>query len=229
LYLYKKEMYDSFRFKFDGIEDIEQNYSQCMQDMFVLSALNGKRNGKFLEIGAFMAKFISNTYLLERNFDWNGISIDIERSSAQSFVGDGRTAKFILSDALVLDYEKILSENFENKRVDYLQIDIEPNINTLSCLKLIPLDKYRFSVITYEHDHYDPQTSTEINDMVRDESRRILKENGYVLVAGNLSNIDQNEMEDWFLDGQYFSEEVINKFKRKEDTTLPSHLYMLGV
>jgi len=227
MYLYKKEMIKSFKFQFNGIEKVRQSYSQCLQDMFVLSALNGMENGTFLEIGAFQASFISNTLLLERYFGWSGVSIDIDISAQHSFSNEGRTAKFILGDALKLDYQKILEENFGNKRVDYLQIDIEPNINTLECLKLIPLNEYRFSVITFEHDHYDPNTSKDINDMVQNESRKILKNNGYILVAGNISNMDENEMEDWYLDGKYFSKTVINNFKRKEDTTIPSHLYMM--
>jgi len=39
------------RYSFDGYEVIEKNYSQVFQDIFVLSILNGKKKGTFLEIG----------------------------------------------------------------------------------------------------------------------------------------------------------------------------------
>ena len=38
-----------------------------MQDIFVLSMLNGKKNGVYVEIGADQPRVISNTYLLENN------------------------------------------------------------------------------------------------------------------------------------------------------------------
>ena len=64
MFLYKKNMYNSFKYKFDGLENIEQSYSQCLQEMFVLASLNGKQKGTYLEIGANQPVFINNTYLL---------------------------------------------------------------------------------------------------------------------------------------------------------------------
>ena len=69
---YKKEKLERLKFKFDGIEEISENFSQAYQDMFVLSMLDGKRNGYYLEIGAFDGISLSNTYLLEKN--WMGWS-----------------------------------------------------------------------------------------------------------------------------------------------------------
>ncbi len=53
--------------------------------MFVLSMLNGKKNGTYLEIGAGSYYYGNNTYLLEKSFDWNGISIDINESLSIDF------------------------------------------------------------------------------------------------------------------------------------------------
>jgi len=47
--------------------------SQIRQDLFVLSALNFKKNGYFVEFGATNGIDLSNTWLLEKSFDWNGI------------------------------------------------------------------------------------------------------------------------------------------------------------
>ncbi|MGV7222709.1 MAG: FkbM family methyltransferase [Nitrospinales bacterium] len=47
--------------------------SQLCQDIFVLTELNFKQNGYFVEFGASNGIDLSNTYLLEKEFNWNGI------------------------------------------------------------------------------------------------------------------------------------------------------------
>jgi hypothetical protein len=205
-------MYNDFKFPFDGLENIEQSYAQCLQDMWALSALNGKRNGSFLEIGAYHPTFISNTYLLEKYFNWSGVSIDYDPNVEPQFREAGRTAKFITADATKLDYNEILSE-FPSNKLNYLQIDVEPNIQSLNCLKLIPFDKYKFSTISFEHDHYSKETTKEYNDAIRKESEEILESYGYVAVAKNIENLGGDEFESWWLLKEDFDEETINKFK----------------
>ena len=47
--------------------------AQLWQDLFVLSELEFKRNGFFVEFGAANGIDLSNTYLLEKEFNWTGI------------------------------------------------------------------------------------------------------------------------------------------------------------
>lgn len=47
--------------------------SQLGQELFVLSQLEFERNGFFVEFGATNGRDLSNTYLLEKDFGWNGI------------------------------------------------------------------------------------------------------------------------------------------------------------
>ena len=47
--------------------------SQIGQDVFALYGLNWKRSGYFVEFGATNGFDLSNTYLLEKDFGWNGI------------------------------------------------------------------------------------------------------------------------------------------------------------
>ncbi|WP_233702654.1 FkbM family methyltransferase [Hyunsoonleella flava] len=47
--------------------------SQIKQDLFVLSELNFKTNGFFIEFGATDGISMSNTFLLEKEFSWKGI------------------------------------------------------------------------------------------------------------------------------------------------------------
>lgn len=54
-------------------EILVNSKSQLQQDIFVLSELQFKRNGYFVEFGATDGVKLSNTYLLEKKFDWTGI------------------------------------------------------------------------------------------------------------------------------------------------------------
>lgn len=217
---YKKELLNKLKFNFNNCDSIEENYSQAFQDMFVLTMLNGKKNGYFLEIGAFHAKEISNTYLLEEKFNWNGISIDIEDVS-KSFIEYSRKTKLIIQDALTIDYENLLKQNQFPNNIDYLQLDIEPPFNTLQCLKKIPFDKYKFSVITYETEVY--YASNEI----RDESRNILKNHGYELIFPDLCcNKNDLPFEDWYVHPDLISKEIIDKIKQIETAnTIPEKAF----
>jgi len=227
MYLYNKSMCDQFKWKFPGIENIETSYSQLLQDMFVLAAFNGKKNGTFLEIGAYHPTFISNTFLLESQFGWNGVSIDLDSSATIMFKNSDRTAKFYQANALELDYLELIDRNYKTRYVDYLQVDIEPNTNTLACLKRIPFDKVGFGIIHFETDWYDPASTLESNDYVRRESRAIIRDYGYELVAGNLSNLDYlHPMEDWHMSKEIFSVSQIEKFKRNSDEPIPANVYM---
>jgi FkbM family methyltransferase len=52
---------------------LRNSRSQLRQDLFVLSELNYKRNGYFVEFGATNGLDLSNTHLLETQYDWTGI------------------------------------------------------------------------------------------------------------------------------------------------------------
>lgn len=51
----------------------DNSKSQLRQDLFALSHLNFKENGYFIEFGATNGIELSNTYLMETVFGWNGI------------------------------------------------------------------------------------------------------------------------------------------------------------
>ena len=53
-----------------------QLYSQLKQDEDVLKYYNNKSNGYFVDIGANDGITLSNTYLLEKDYNWNGICIE---------------------------------------------------------------------------------------------------------------------------------------------------------
>ena len=55
---------------------LKNSYSQLKQDLNVLKHFNNKRNGYFVEVGAADGINLSNTYLLEKKYNWNGICIE---------------------------------------------------------------------------------------------------------------------------------------------------------
>lgn len=51
-------------------------HSQLGQDLWILESTNFKRNGFFIDIGAYDGILHSNTYLLEKDYGWNGICVE---------------------------------------------------------------------------------------------------------------------------------------------------------
>lgn len=197
---YTKSDIDKLKLKFDGIEKIDHNYSQALQDLFVLTMLNGKQSGVYVEIGGSDPININNTYILEKTFDWKGISFEIDEEIVKHY-NSTRTNQCICLDATKADYSKIFEENNLPKHMDYLQVDIEPAWQTLKSLKQVDLNTYRFSVITFETDAYQG------NSAVIKESRSIFTDYGYQLVASNVKNLG-NAFEDWYVDPQVVSEDI---------------------
>ena len=206
----KKKSYNSREHKlnhpFNGCEKILENYSQAYQDLFVLSMLDGKSNGNYVEIGAYDAKIFSNTFILESIFNWKGFSIEIDKTRCENFNNDrDRQNRCYLGDATKFDYlSAMMTEKWKN-RIDYLSVDCEPSYNTFKSLLQFPMDKYRCSVITFEHDLYADGSDILI------KSRKYLTDRGYQLVCSNVSNI-LNPFEDWWVDPQVVSEEIWKPF-----------------
>jgi len=83
--------------------------------------------------------------------------------------------------------------------------DIEAAWQTLNALKALPLDDYRFSVITYETDVYKDGPDA------GEEAMKILLQYGYQLVARNVAN-QFNPYEDWYVDPGVVDAEIVKKF-----------------
>ena len=64
----------------DYVRSIPLSKSQFAQDLFVLTELNFKKNGFFIEFGASHPTSGSNTYLLESDFGWNNILAEPSKS-----------------------------------------------------------------------------------------------------------------------------------------------------
>jgi hypothetical protein len=175
------------------IKLFHESKSQAGQESFVLSVLNEKHNGTYLEIGAFDAFENSNTFLLETQFNWSGIAIEIQKRRAKKY-NKMRRNKCLSADALTLDYDSVLEASQLGTEIDYLQLDIEPAVNTYTCLSRIPFSKYRFKTITFEHDLYCDIK----NRKYQSGALSLLNNYGYVRVVENVKN-QGNPFEDWYV------------------------------
>ena len=65
---------------------MKQWYSQLGQDKFISEKIfKNKKNGFFVDVGAHDGFFISNTFSLERDFEWSGVCIEPSESSREIF------------------------------------------------------------------------------------------------------------------------------------------------
>lgn len=209
-YRYNKSNYEKFKFKFDGLDNVEENNSQVYQDLFTLFMTNGKRNGTYLEVGAGDPMYGNNTYLLEKDFDWYGVSVEKDPKYAYKFHKERKNV-VLFDDALKMNFKKILDERFESKTIDYLQLDLEPARHTFECLLSLPLDEYKFGVITYEHDYY-----VDTSKSYREKSRRYLQMHGYELVVSDISPDGVSTFEDWWVHPDLINKETVDRIKSIE-------------
>jgi FkbM family methyltransferase len=198
---------------------IELSHGQLRQDLFVLTQLKFKREGFFVEFGATDGISLSNSYLLEKEFSWNGILAEpaklwhkklfenreasistkcVWSKSGESVVFKetsipelSRIEKFGVEDDLkhlrkkgfvylveTISLEDLLVQHNAPLFIDYLSIDTEGS--ELEILEAFNFKKYRFGVITCEHNYSENQQK------IRD----LLESHGYRLVYQELSEFD---------------------------------------
>ena len=184
-----------YRYPFPNCLSMQETYSLTWQDTFVSTVTKGKKNGAYLEIGAQWPDNGNNTYLMSKHLNWNGLSIELLDQYKDNWRQLRPNNKFLAHDALTLDYTRLLAENYNNNVIDYLQLDIEPSDNTLTALKNLPLEKYRFAVITFETDLYQGGSGPK----VREESRNLLQKHGYELIISDVLH-HGSPYEDWYVD-----------------------------
>lgn len=205
---------------------LHKSKSQINQDLFALSEVGFKKKGYFVEFGAANGVDISNSYLMEKEFLWDGIlaeparvwhkELELNRSvhieTKCVWKASGQTIKFNeteLGDLSTIDdfSEKDLHSEARKsgsrydvetislidlldyynapKVIDYLSIDTEGS--EYEILKNFDFDRYKFNVITCEHN----------NTSQREKIYELLTLNGYMRKFENLSKFD-----DWYVSVQ---------------------------
>ena len=117
--------------------------------------------------------------------------------------------KCICANATKFDYKSLFDERKYPKQIDYLQLDCDPPQITLECLKKLPLEDYRFSVITFETDLYAGGQDVQI------EHLQILSSLGYQRVIKNIKN-EGNPYEDWWIDPLVIGEHMWKQFLNED-------------
>ncbi len=200
---------------------LKNSHSQINQDVFVISRLKGIRGGFFVEFGATDGVSLSNTYQLEKIFDWSGILVEPgqnwkanltanrschidfrcvtsksgdqvqfiesrspELSTIKGFEGkdENRREMFKGYDVESISLEDLLDEYQAPKTIDYLSIDTEGS--EFLILENFNFDKYRFKLITCEHNFTEN----------REKIFRLLSKNGYERVWNEFTQFD-----DWYV------------------------------
>jgi len=186
-------------------------YSQVGQDEWVNSILKNKTNGYFIELGAADGKIYSNTLFFERELNWSGICIepnplykedlkknrrcnistncvsDVDDKEIEFAVcgllsgvvatSESSTSKEEIISVKTKRLDTILKEFEAPPIIDYLSLDVEGH--EYKILQQFPFDEYIIRCITVEHNepHY--------GDIMRNEIRTLLENNGYVFIKGN--------------------------------------------
>jgi hypothetical protein len=187
---YTEDLLDRLKFKFRWRDHIQNNYSRHFQDIFVLSVLDGKENGTFVEIGSGHPTLFNNTKLLEDNYNWKGISIDNSERMSHIFSRE-RNTSMILADASQIDYKTLFKQNCVEDHIDFLRINADQA--SLQALKNIPFSNYEFSVIQFQHN------ACWWGGGFREHSRNILQKIGYVLLVPDVAVNEKDNYEDWWV------------------------------
>jgi FkbM family methyltransferase len=202
---------------------LRDSRSDLRQDLFVLSELDFKRGGFFVEFGATNGVAGSNTFLLEKDFGWDGILAEparrwhkdlrenrdctvetncvwCESNSTLTFnepdFGELSTIDSFSQldshrrdrkrgrryDVTTISLEDMLNKYKAPRDIDYLSIDTEGS--EFEILAAFNFDKYRFRVITCEH-NFTPQ---------REKIFSLLSAHGYVRRLERVSMFD-----DWYV------------------------------
>lgn len=206
----------------NNMEEIKY-YSQANQDRWVVDMLNHKKNGFFLDVGAFDGVDISNTYVLEKKFNWDGICIDADPVNFKKLTKERNVTCIncaVSNESGTIDFsgnkgagshvsengsqsiesktmEDILRQNNCPKIIDYISLDIEGH--EVKALEKFPFDEYEFKLMTVEHNLYlgDKEHKNKIKE--------ILLKNGYKIYKEDVINIGNDPFEDWYINPKYFT------------------------
>jgi len=171
--------------------DGQEIFSSNFQDLAVINLLAEKKSGWYLEVGAQDPIKRNNTYTLEQNYNWRGVSFEIDEECI-AFFNRCRRNPCIGADATTVDYQAVLQRHQAPRVIDFLQIDIDPPTASLTVLQRMPFEDHVFSFITFEHDAY------QFGSDIADRQRNFLKSKGYIPLALDATQ-DGKPLEDWWI------------------------------
>ena len=206
-------------------------YSQSEQDKWVCEFFNYKKNGYFVEVGAYDGIQTSNTYFLEKELAWTGVCIEADTTIFQELSKHRKSKNINLAVSNFNGYcsfdknklsisdndgnnnmiecntlNKILLDNNTNKCIDYLSLDIEGA--EYDALQSLDFNYWDIALITVEHNLY--YTNADHKNKIYD----ILNKNGFIRVKEDVVCLDKNPLfynkpyEDWYIHQDYIKKEI---------------------
>ena len=197
-------------------------YSQSDQDKWVTEFYQNKKNGFFVEVGAYDGIQTSNTFFFEETLGWSGICIEANPHVFNSLVKNRKSINlnyavtdyegscFFNNDkisnssigdrVMCLPLENILKANNCPKKIDYLSMDIEGHEYIV--LKDFNFDEFEIGLMTIEHNLYCD--GNERKDLIYN----LLTSKGFTRVVDNAVCLDKNPLyynkpyEDWYVNNK---------------------------
>lgn len=179
---------------FNFLKEKNNDFSQSGQDQFAFN-ISGS-NGIYLEIGAHDPIVNSNTFNLEVQCNWKGISIEYDTSFKKSWENcEQRKNDVIWDNAFNIDYSLLIKQKKLPNKLNYLSCDIEPAENTFKILKKIINSNLEFDYISFEHDKYN------IGNKYEALSTEFLENNNYKIAIKDVYSRDKKYKiyETWFV------------------------------
>ena len=196
---------------FNFLRKKDNKFSQSGQDQFAYN-ISGS-NGTYLEIGAHDPVINSNTFNLEVKCNWNGISVEYDKSFKMSW-GDNKLRKndVVWDDAFNINYSSLIKQRELPNRLNYLSCDIEPAENTFNILKKVISSELNFDFISFEHDKYS------IGNKYEDLSIEYLKNYNYKVAVKDVYSRNKRYKiyETWFVNNDIDFEEMDYSVWKKE-------------
>ena len=196
---------------FNFLRKKDNKFSQSGQDQFAYN-ISGS-NGTYLEIGAHDPVINSNTFNLEVKCNWNGISIEYDKSFQMSW-SDNKLRKnnVVWDDAFNINYSSLIKQRELPNRLNYLSCDIEPAENTFNILKKVISSELNFDFISFEHDKYS------IGNKYEDLSIEYLKNYNYKVAVKDVYSRNKRYKiyETWFVNNDIDFEEMDYSVWKKE-------------
>lgn len=162
-------------------------YSEAGQDKFAYDVCGPK--GTFLDVGCAWPILDSNSFALEQ-MGWRGLLIDCDPQFEEK-CHKHRSSPIIVSDAVQVDWERILPSLHIGPIIDYISLDLDHHSELIVLQQLLD-SEFFFRALTIEHDKYSQGTEQ------RDKQRKLLFTHGYDLVFGDVKHSSGVEFEDWW-------------------------------
>jgi len=193
-------------------------YSQSNQDVWVCEFFKYKKNGYFVEVGAYDGIQTSNTYYLEKELNWTGVCIEANSQVFKNLVANRKSKNINIAVASERGYcnflgdkishtngdriecdtlNSILLANCTTNHIDYLSLDIEGL--EYEALESLDFTHWNIGLMTVEHNLYCTDSKQ------KDKIYKLLTENGFRRAVEDVKCLDTNPIwynkpyEDWYV------------------------------